>query len=63
MTKAEIQQRLKQELFTICDNFEIEIEDRLYTEKQFQNLKRTLLVLNEMGMDEAQMNRVLAIGA
>ncbi|MFD1672372.1 hypothetical protein ACFQ5M_09705 [Agrilactobacillus yilanensis] len=63
MTKTEINQRLTEELFTICDNFDIEIEDKLYTEAQYQDLKRTLLVLNELGMDENQMNQILAIGA
>lgn len=63
MTKHDIQKRLRQDLFTICDHFDIEMADRIYTEKEYQNLKRTLLTLNELGMDQTQMNRILAIGA
>lgn len=63
MTKTEVQQRLHEELYTICDHFDIEIEDKTYTEAQYDNLKHVLLTLNEMGMDAAQMNKILAIGA
>ncbi|MCD2255542.1 hypothetical protein ACNAN0_02955 [Agrilactobacillus fermenti] len=63
MTKDELQHRLKQELYTICDHYDVEMDDRLYTEAQYQDLKRTLLVMNELGMDQNKLNQLLAIGA
>lgn len=60
MTKGEVQRRLQRELFTVTRKFEIQIDDRLYTEAEFQNLKRTLLSLNQLGLTPAQMQQVTA---
>ncbi|KRM99320.1 hypothetical protein [Loigolactobacillus rennini] len=60
MTKGEVQRRLQRELFTVTRKFEIQIDDRLYTEAEFQNLKRTLLTLNQLGLTPAQMQQVTA---
>ncbi|WP_161633793.1 hypothetical protein [Agrilactobacillus composti] len=49
MTKQDIEHRLSQELYTICDHFDIEIDDRQYTEDQYQDLKRTLLTSMKWG--------------
>ncbi|WP_225351655.1 hypothetical protein, partial [Loigolactobacillus coryniformis] len=63
MNKNEIQKRLKRELFTVAGKFDIAIEDRLYTETEFQNLKKTLLTLNQMGMTPAQLQQITALNA
>jgi hypothetical protein len=63
MNKNEIQKRLKRELFTVAGKFDIAIEDRLYTEIEFQNLKKTLLTLNQMGMTPAQLQQITALNA
>lgn len=60
MTKGEVQRRLQRELFTVTRKFEIQIDDRLYTEAEFQNLKRTLLTLNQLGLTPTQMQQVTA---
>lgn len=60
MTKGEVQRRLQRELVTVMRKFEIQIDDRLYTEAEFQNLKRTLLTLNQLGLTPAQMQQVTA---
>ncbi|MFC6171606.1 hypothetical protein [Loigolactobacillus jiayinensis] len=63
MNKTEVQKRLNRELFTVAGKFDIAIDDRLYTETEFQNLKQTLLTLNQMGMTSTQLQQITALNA
>lgn len=61
LTKKEIQKKLNRELYTIMTDYDIQIDNRLYTEAEYENLKETLLRLRELNMTDGQMNQLLAV--
>ncbi|GEO69730.1 hypothetical protein [Levilactobacillus acidifarinae] len=61
LTKKDIQKKLNRELFTIMADYDIEIDNRLYTEAEYENLKETLLRLRELNMTNGQMDQLLAV--
>ncbi|CAJ1229322.1 hypothetical protein [Levilactobacillus zymae] len=61
LTKKDIQRKLNQELYTIMADYDIEIDNRLYTEAEYENLKETLLRLRELNMTNGQMDQLLAV--
>ncbi|AKP64866.1 hypothetical protein FC99_GL002042 [Levilactobacillus koreensis JCM 16448] len=63
MTPTEIQHKLRRDLYTITDDYDITIDNRLYTEEEYENLKDTLLTLHELGMAPQDMQQLLAVNA
>lgn len=61
LTKKEIQKKLNRELCTIMADYDIQIDNRLYTEAEYENLKETLLRLRELNMTNGQMDQLLAV--
>lgn len=50
LTPNEIRRRLRRDLVTIAEAYQIGFESRLYTEAEYENLKQTLLQLRELNM-------------
>jgi len=56
-----VRYRLRRDLFTIAEDYQIEIRDRLYTEYEYENLKQMLLRLRELNMKPQHVHELLAI--
>ncbi|WP_143462426.1 hypothetical protein [Levilactobacillus enshiensis] len=63
MTPTDIKHKLRRDLYTITDDYDITIDNRLYTEAEYENLKDTLLTLHELGMEPQAMQQLLAVNA
>lgn len=61
LTPNEIRRRLRRDLVTIAEAYQISFESRLYTEAEYENLKQTLLQLRELNMKPQHMEQLLAI--
>ncbi|MDV0432077.1 hypothetical protein RXV91_14485 [Lactiplantibacillus sp. DA1] len=61
LTPNEIRRRLRRDLFTIAEAYQIGFENRLYTEVEYENLKQTLLQLRELNMKPQHIEQLLAI--
>ncbi|MCT3286927.1 hypothetical protein [Lactiplantibacillus pentosus] len=61
LTPNEIRRRLRRDLFTIAEAYQIGFEDRLYTETEYEHLKQTLLQLRELNMAPQHVDQLLAI--
>ena len=61
LTPNEIRRRLRRDLVTIAEAYQIGFESRLYTEAEYENLKQTLLQLRELNMKLQHMEQLLAI--
>lgn len=55
LDKADIQFKLHQDLYTIVGEYDVDIENRLYTEDEYEELKAMLLRLHELGLTADQM--------
>lgn len=61
LTRADIQLRLYQELYTIVGDYAIDIDDRLYTDDEYEDLKEMLLRLHELGLTPQQMQQLTTV--
>ncbi|MGY5271066.1 hypothetical protein [Lactiplantibacillus plantarum] len=61
LTPNKIRRRLRRDLVTIAEAYQIGFESRLYTEAEYENLKQTLLQLRELNMKPQHMEQLLAI--
>ncbi|XXO41831.1 hypothetical protein ACSEXT_07275 [Lactiplantibacillus plantarum] len=61
LTPNEIRRRLRRDLVTIAEAYQIGFESRLYMEAEYENLKQTLLQLRELNMKPQHMEQLLAI--
>lgn len=61
LTPNEIRRRLRRDLVTIAEAYQIGFKSRLYTEAEYENLKQTLLQLRELNMNPQHMEQLLAI--
>ncbi|WP_047998841.1 hypothetical protein [Lactiplantibacillus herbarum] len=61
LSVKEIRRRLRRDLFTIAEDYQIEIRDRLYTEHEYEDLKQMLLRLRELNMNPQHVQELLAI--
>lgn len=61
LTAMQVRHRLQCELVTIADDYQVDIEDRMYTEAEYQGLMHLLLNLRELNMDPDNVGQLLAI--
>ncbi|GAB7168679.1 hypothetical protein TUA1478L_06750 [Lactiplantibacillus plantarum] len=61
LTPNEIRRRLRRDLVTIAEAYQIGFESRLYTEAEYENLKQTLLQLRELNMNPNIWNSYLRL--
>jgi len=61
LTADEVRHRLRQDLVTIADDYQVNIENRLYTETEYVELMQTLLRLRELNMPADGLAQMLAI--